>query len=404
MTPEQIAEGAACYQCLNEDQKRAAVLYLLDQMASGGSGGTGLFVLKAGDTMTGQLVITPEGGSIPLKIGSSARNGSVDPQLLVSRNVDDSVAGNGHAFSDSSTITRGGAIGYNSFDGRVLISGTNNFNHYVPFQAAPTYSSSGTLGNLYGFFSAPTITAGTVTSNYGVYVAAAAVSGSGSIANDYGVYINGPSAGTSANYALYTAGSAISRFGGPVGIGGVNPTTAYPLYVYSDSSSTVNHLFRNANAGTAAHSFLQVQSAAGMVEVRAYAQGGTLSDTGVIKWTDLSAGLAFYNSTGSAEIIRFTDTMVTFSGITSASPGLKRSGTILQARLADDSAYAPTEASYARTATAYTVATLPAASTAGAGARAYVTDANATTFMSTVAGGGANVVPVFSDGTNWKIA
>lgn len=56
MTPEQIAAGAACYQCLNEDQKRAAILYLLDQFASGGSGGSGLFVLKAGDTMTGRLV------------------------------------------------------------------------------------------------------------------------------------------------------------------------------------------------------------------------------------------------------------------------------------------------------------------------------------------------------------
>ena len=39
----------------------------------------------------------------------------------------------------------------------------------------------------------------------------------------------------------------------------------------------------------------------------------------------------------------------------------------------------------------------------GAGARAVVTDANATTFHSIVAGGGANVVPVFSDGTNWRI-
>jgi len=49
------------------------------------------------------------------------------------------------------------------------------------------------------------------------------------------------------------------------------------------------------------------------------------------------------------------------------------------------------------------VASLPAASTAGSGARAMVTDATATTFLSTVAGGGANIVPVVSDGTNWLI-
>lgn len=50
-----------------------------------------------------------------------------------------------------------------------------------------------------------------------------------------------------------------------------------------------------------------------------------------------------------------------------------------------------------------TVASLPAASTAGAGARAFVTDANATTFASIVAGSGSNGVPVYSDGTNWRI-
>ena len=50
---------------------------------------------------------------------------------------------------------------------------------------------------------------------------------------------------------------------------------------------------------------------------------------------------------------------------------------------------------------AKTVATLPAAGNIGA--RDFVTDANATTFNSVVAGGGANKVPVFDDGTNWRI-
>jgi hypothetical protein len=53
--------------------------------------------------------------------------------------------------------------------------------------------------------------------------------------------------------------------------------------------------------------------------------------------------------------------------------------------------------------TVYTVATLPSAVTSGIGARAFVSDATATTFASTVAGGGANKVPVYSDGTNWKV-
>lgn len=53
------------------------------------------------------------------------------------------------------------------------------------------------------------------------------------------------------------------------------------------------------------------------------------------------------------------------------------------------------------TAAPVTVASLPAAGTAGR--RRFVTDANATTFASVVAGSGANAVPVYDDGTNWRI-
>ena len=58
--------------------------------------------------------------------------------------------------------------------------------------------------------------------------------------------------------------------------------------------------------------------------------------------------------------------------------------------------------SYVKT-TPVTVANLPAVATAGSGARAFVSDATATTFASIVAGGGANSVPVYCDGTNWRI-
>lgn len=58
--------------------------------------------------------------------------------------------------------------------------------------------------------------------------------------------------------------------------------------------------------------------------------------------------------------------------------------------------------SYSKT-DATTVAGLPSAATAGKGARSFVTDATATTFLSVVSGGGANNVPVVSNGTNWLI-
>ena len=53
--------------------------------------------------------------------------------------------------------------------------------------------------------------------------------------------------------------------------------------------------------------------------------------------------------------------------------------------------------------TNYTVATLPSAVTSGKGARAFVIDALGPTFGATVVTGGAVAVPVYSDGTNWKV-
>jgi len=53
--------------------------------------------------------------------------------------------------------------------------------------------------------------------------------------------------------------------------------------------------------------------------------------------------------------------------------------------------------------TNYTVATLPSAATSGKGARSFVTDALAPIFGATVVTGGAVAVPVYSDGTNWKV-
>lgn len=54
----------------------------------------------------------------------------------------------------------------------------------------------------------------------------------------------------------------------------------------------------------------------------------------------------------------------------------------------------------------YTAATLPSAAGSGAGAICFVTDSTQTLAAgigAVVSGGGANFVPVYSDGTNWRI-
>jgi len=58
---------------------------------------------------------------------------------------------------------------------------------------------------------------------------------------------------------------------------------------------------------------------------------------------------------------------------------------------------------YITNTTIYTVATLPTASTTNAGTRTFVSDSNTTTFGATVTGGGSNTVPVYSNGTSWKV-
>lgn len=46
---------------------------------------------------------------------------------------------------------------------------------------------------------------------------------------------------------------------------------------------------------------------------------------------------------------------------------------------------------------------LPTAASVGAGARAFITDGNTTTFMATVGGSGSNSIPIYSNGTNWLV-
>jgi hypothetical protein len=51
----------------------------------------------------------------------------------------------------------------------------------------------------------------------------------------------------------------------------------------------------------------------------------------------------------------------------------------------------------------FIVSNLSTPAVAGVGARSFVTDSSVTTFGSVVAGGGANKVPIYSDGTDWRV-
>jgi len=169
-----------------------------------------------------------------LWVGGVQTTNSTDPMINVNRAVDGATNDNAHCFSDSSTMTRGNgtaaatALAYNSFDARMVFGGTQNYNHYAAFQAAPVVGTSGTIVNVYGLISAPTVSSGTVTN-----VKACAVNevaGAGTVTNNYGVYVAALTKGATSNYAIYTVGATWNYLGGHTGIG-VVPTATEELKI-----------------------------------------------------------------------------------------------------------------------------------------------------------------------------
>lgn len=102
---------------------------------------------------------------------------------------------------------------------------------------------------------------------------------------------------------------------------------------------------------------------------------------------EIDASIATHNASAAAHAAAFA------AHVALADP---HPGYLTQAE--GDALYEPTTSILAVT----TVGALPTA-VGKQGVRCMVTDANATTFLSTVAAGGANIVPVISNGTVWVI-
>ena len=208
-----------------------------------------------------------------------------------------------------------------------------------------------------------------------------------------------PSAGankiisTSTNaYDFYSAGSVWAWV--------ANGSFGFGKYYYAGATRGVQ--FGQSNAGASnriGDSYvLRITGGSGTSDPGYIGFGGAFVPTGATSLTGHTQEDCFL-----IKMLATATPIVAFgSSFASTVPAIKRSGTQLQIRLADDSADTSISASYVKT-PALTVATLPSASIAGMGSRAFVSDANATTFASIVAGGGSNKVPVYSNGTNWLI-
>ena len=109
----------------------------------------------------------------PLHVGSHNVAGPVDTKILVSALMDNSGAGNSHAFSDASVISRSGGIGYNSFYAAANLAGGIDYDHYAAFQSAPANVGVGVMKNYYGHFDAFSIQTGTTKTNTAFYASRA---------------------------------------------------------------------------------------------------------------------------------------------------------------------------------------------------------------------------------------
>jgi hypothetical protein len=249
-------------------------------------------------------------------------------------------------------------VGHASFNDNNTIAGTVASDHHHSFQSDFHYTCSATLGVGSSFWSQADISGGTITELSGLKVNNPTGVG-GTVGTHYGAYIGALTRGTTNNWGLYSLTK--SFVGGQLWLGTAGGPQALIEY-----SSDLGHVQVQPRAG---YSF-KVGAAAGDRKLRL---GDPTTDSFDATIENASDGRL---------------TLTPRSGF-----GLFLNGTVETG---------PVIASGPVVMASYTVGTLPSAATYVRG-RVYVTDANATTFNSVVAGGGSNKVPVFSEGTNWRI-
>lgn len=123
--------------------------------------------------------------------------------ILISRTTADDETQ--HGFSDCTTLTAKAGQAYNSYDSQVIVTGSENYDHYCCFQNFFTYTGSGTITRVNTLNSAPQINAGTVTTMAHVIINDAV--GAGSVINNYGIFAGDFTKGSGDNYFIYISGT-----------------------------------------------------------------------------------------------------------------------------------------------------------------------------------------------------
>jgi len=282
-----------------------------------------------------------------------------------------------------------------------LNSSTTPTNYYgtltqLQFSALAT---GGTVTNMISYFAAgPALNASTTTNITTLVGFKAGNSANGTnqtITNIYGFQGVQNTQASSNAYNLFMDGTAKNYLAGNTGIGNTLPNATLAVTGTANVSGAVTLGSTLTTAGQ-----LTVTTATSKVIIGTDSGGslslGRIDGTSSAPYIDFNSGATAVDYDARISVGAGNGT-VGAATLTIAAGSLATGNTTITGAL--------TTSSYSKT-TATVVGSLVAAATAGAGARSFVTDSTVAAsgnFGAIVAGTGANSVPVYSDGTNWRI-
>lgn len=299
-----------------------------------------------------------------------------------------------YAFLDDSSVAFSVGLppyGHASFNSNVKMTGSTAADHHHSFQSYPHIEGSALIDRVSGFYSIGETLAGTVTQ--WSHFHAEDPTGGGTVTNQYGVYIAELTQGSN-NWGIFHY-EGKSFFGGAVHLGSQGV-----------SQATIEY------DGVLGHLALRPRNTYGCKIEGGIANGTLLlgavgDDSSNARIENAADGRLKISPRSQYGVKIFGDGGASANGTLQLGPTDDAFNATIQnagdgkLKLTARTGY-PVQAISPLELPAYVVASLPAAASYQY-SRVFVSDATATTFNSIVAGGGANKVPVWSDGTNWRI-
>lgn len=152
-----------------------------------------------------------------LLVNGNIDTGTPDGGILVNRTL--TGGSSAHSFRAFDDFSRSGlTLGVNAYDAKTNVTSAQ-LDHIADFQSRSVANLSDSLTHFYGLYTEDVIKGTTKAANhYSVYANRAILQNTATLVNDYGLYVTSMTGATN-NYAVYTAGTTQSYFGGNISTG-----------------------------------------------------------------------------------------------------------------------------------------------------------------------------------------